>query len=94
MYWENINIKNSLLLSAVSLAPEILKVLNSLKKSKNIIAYGMSGSGSSCFGVFKNLNDITSSLKFFDKKHFIWFGGKMNYNLNRVCYSKVLENKF
>jgi len=94
MYWENIKIKNSLLLSAVSLAPEILKVLNSLKKSKNIIAYGMSGSGSSCFGVFKNLNDITSSLKFFDKKYFIWFGGKMNYNLNRVCYSKVLENKF
>jgi len=94
MFWENININNSLMLSAVNLAPEILRILNSLKKSNNIIAYGMTGSGSSCFGIFKNINDITSSLKFFDKKYFIWFGEKKNYNLNRVHYSKVLENKF
>jgi len=94
MFWRNININNSLLLSAVSLAPEILNVLNSLKNSNNIIAYGMTGSGSSCFGIFENLNDISSSLKFFDKKYFIWFGGKKNYNLNRGGYSKVLENKF
>ena len=94
MFWRNININNSLLLSAVSLAPEILSVLNSLKNSNNIIAYGMTGSGSSCFGIFENLNDISSSLKFFDKKYFIWFGGKKNYNLNRGGYSKVLENKF
>ena len=94
MFWRNININNSLLLSAVSLAPEILSVLNSLKNSNNIIAYGMTGSGSSCFGIFENLNDISSSLKFFDKKYFIWFGRKKNYNLNRGGYSKVLENKF
>jgi len=94
MFWGKVNINNSLILSAVSLAPEILSVLNTLKKSHNITAYGMTGSGSSCFGVFKNLNDITSSLKFFDKKYFIWFGKKRNYNLNRVGYSKVLENKF
>ena len=94
MFWRNININNSLLLSAVSLAPEILNVLNSLKNSNNIIAYGMTGSGSSCFGIFENLNDISSSLKFFDNKYFIWFGKKKNYNLNRGGYSKVLENKF
>lgn len=94
IFWENININNSLLPSAVRLEPEISNVLNSLKKSKNVKAYGMTGSGSCCFGVFKNLNDITSSLKFFDKRHFIWFGEKKNYNLNRVSYSKVLENKF
>lgn len=94
IFWENININNSLLPSAVRLAPEISNVLNSLKKSKNVKAYGMTGSGSSCFGIFENLNDITSSLKFFDKKYFIWFGEKKNYNLNRVRYSKVLENKF
>ena len=94
MFWGKMNINNSLLFSAVSLAPEILSVLNSLKNSNNIIAYGMTGSGSSCFGIFENLNDISSSLKFFDKKYFIWFGGKKNYNLNRGGYSKVLENKF
>jgi len=94
MFWRNININNSLLLSAVSLAPEILNVLNSLKNSNNIIAYGMTGSGSSCFGIFENLNDISSSLRFFDKKYYIWFGGKKNYNLNRGGYSKVLENKY
>ena len=94
IFWENININNSLLPSAVRLAPDISSVLNSLKKSKNVKAYGMTGSGSSCFGIFENLNDITSSLKFFDKRYFIWFGEKKNYNLNRVRYSKVLENKF
>ena len=94
VFWENININNSLLPSAVRLAPDISSVLNSLKKSKNVKAYGMTGSGSSCFGIFENLNDITSSLKFFDKRYFIWFGEKKNYNLNRVRYSKVLENKF
>ena len=94
IFWENISINNSLLPSAVRLAPDISSVLNSLKKSKNVKAYGMTGSGSSCFGIFENLNDITSSLKFFDKRYFIWFGEKKNYNLNRVRYSKVLENKF
>ena len=94
VFWENININNSLLPSAVRLAPDISNVLNTLKKSKNVKAYGMTGSGSSCFGIFENLNDITSSLKFFDKRYFIWFGEKKNYNLNRVRYSKVLENKF
>ena len=94
IFWESINISNSLLPSAVKLAPEISRVLNSLKKSQNITAYGMTGSGSSCFGIFKNLRDITSSLKLFDKRHFIWFGEKKNYNLNRISYRKVLENKF
>ena len=54
----------------------------------------MTGSGSSCFGIFKNLIDIKASLKFFNKKYFIWFGKKKNYRLNRVSYSKVLEIKF
>lgn len=92
--WGNICIHNSLLDSAISYAPEISIVLKGLKKSINIIAYGMTGSGSSCFGIFKNLNDITASLKYFNSQYFIWFGKKKNYNLNRVCYSKVLENKF
>ena len=63
-------------------------------QSKNIIAYGMTGSRSSCFGIFKNLSDINASLKYFNTKHFIWFGKKKNYSVNRVGCCKVLENKF
>ena len=94
MFLKKINIYNSLVSSAVFLEPEILNVLNSFKKSKNIVAYGMSGSGSSCFGIFNNLSDIENSLKYFKKEYFIWFGKKKNYSLNRVVYSKVVENKY
>ena len=93
MFWEKIKIYNSLISSAVFLEPEILNVLDTFKKSKNIVAYGMSGSGSSCFGIFNNLSDIENSLKHFKKEYFMWYGKKKDYNLNRVVYSKVLENK-
>ena len=56
----------------------------------------MTGSGSTCFGIFKNLNDISIFLKSFKKdnnsNYFIWYGKKKNYNLNRVRTSKTLEN--
>jgi len=94
VFWNNINIQNSLLRSAIKLAPEISDIINSLKNSKKIVAYGMTGSGSSCFGIFKNLIDIKGSLKYFNEKYFIWFGKKKNYSLNRVSNSKVLEIKF
>ena len=92
--WGSINIQNSLLKPAIKLAPEISDIINILENSKKIVAYGMTGSGSSCFGIFENLSDINASLKCFNKKYFIWFGKKKNYSLNRVSYSKVLENKF
>ena len=94
VFWNNINIQNSLLKPAIKLAPEISDIINSLKNSKKIVAYGMTGSGSSCFGIFKNLIDIKGSLKYFNEKYFIWFGKKKNYSLNRVSNSKVLEIKF
>ncbi len=93
-YFENIKIYNSLLSSAINLAPEISDVLNILKKIPNLVAFGMTGSGSTCFGVFKNLKDIASIRKYFKKEYFIWYGRKNNYNLNRVQSSKMLENKF
>jgi 4-diphosphocytidyl-2-C-methyl-D-erythritol kinase len=93
-FWQNINIYNSLISSAVFLEPEILNVLDTFKKSKNIVGYGMSGSGSSCFGIFNNLSDIENSLKHFKKEYFMWYGKKKDYSLNRVVYSKVLENKY
>ena len=92
----NINIHNSLLSSAIDLAPEISSVLSHLQKSKTITAYGMTGSGSTCFGIFKNINEIIKFLEFFNKlnypNYFIWYGQKRNYNMNRIRTSKTLEN--
>ena len=92
----NINIHNSLLSSAIDLAPEISSVLSHLQKSKTITAYGMTGSGSTCFGIFKNINEIIKFLEFFNKQdnpnYFIWYGQKKNYNMNRIRTSKTLEN--
>ena len=94
LFFENIKIYNSLLLSAIRLAPQISDILEKLNKIPDIIAYGMSGSGSTCFGIFKNLNDISKLIKIFSKNYFIWYGKKSNYNINRVCSSKMLEIKF
>ena len=94
IFFENIKIYNSLLFSATKLAPNIRNVLNDLKKIPNIVAYGMTGSGSTCFGIVKSLKDIPNLNNLFNNKYFIWFGQKADYNLNRVCCSKVLENKF
>ncbi len=94
MFFENVIIHNSLLLSATSLAPKIKDVLVNLKKIPNIVAYGMTGSGSTCFGIIKSLKDIPNLVKFFNNKYFIWFGQKADFNLNRVSFSKVLEIKF
>ena len=92
----NINIHNSLLSSAIDLAPQILSVLSLLQKSNTITAYGMTGSGSTCFGIFKNINEIIKFLEFFNKQdypnYFIWYGQKKNYNMNRIRTSKTLEN--
>ena len=94
--FENIIIYNSLLSSAISLVPEISFVLSKFKKINNIVTYGMTGSGSTCFGIFNNLNDIKGFLTKFnqitDKQYYIWYGKKKNYSFNRITSSKVLEN--
>ena len=98
LYFENIQIYNSLVSSAIILAPSISLILSNLKNLPNITAYGMTGSGSTCFGIFKNLNDINIFKEKFnqilDKPFFIWQGKKKNYRFNRVTNSKVLENNF
>ena len=97
IYFENIQIFNSLLNSAMSLASPISGILSHLKNAPNIVASGMTGSGSTCFGIFKSVNDIKIFLNIFNqitnKSFFIWYGKKQNYNFNRVTVSKVLENK-
>ena len=97
IYFENIKIFNSLLNSAMSLASPISDILLHLKNAPNIVASGMTGSGSTCFGIFKNVNEIKTFLKSFNQitnnSFFIWYGKKQNYCFNRVTVSKVLENK-
>ena len=97
IYFENIKIFNSLLNSAISLASPISSILSHLKNAPNIVASGMTGSGSTCFGIFKSVNDIKIFLNIFNRitnnSFFIWYGKKQNYNFNRVTVSKVLENK-
>ncbi len=94
LFFENIRIYNSLLFSATSQVPIIKDILESLKKIPNIVAYGMTGSGSTCFGIVKHKNDIPNLSNLFNNKYFTWFGQKANYNLNRIRSAKVLENKF
>ena len=98
LYLENIQIYNSLVSSAMILAPAISLILSNLKNAPNITAYGMTGSGSTCFGIFKKLNDINTFKEKFnkivDKPFFLWEGEKKNYHFNRVTNSKVLENNF
>lgn len=95
-YFDNIKIFNSLLPSAINLQPTIAKILNLLKQETNIISYGMTGSGSTCFGIFKNKVEITKFLKIYESDlatYFIWYGGKKEYKWSRVTISKTLENK-
>ena len=92
--YKNINVYNSLLPSAVILAPQIQNILTVLKKIPNIIACGMSGSGSTCFGIFNDINTFLPISDYFEDKYFIWYGKKKDYSVNRVTFSKMLENKF
>ena len=94
----NLQIYNSLLSSAIFLVPEISNIIIELKKAKNIITCGMTGSGSTCFGIFKNIEDIKIFLDKFNKNikipYYTWHGAKKNYSFNRITNSKVLENNF
>lgn len=94
----NLQIYNSLLSSAIFLVPEISNIIIELKKAKNIITFGMTGSGSTCFGIFKNIEDIKIFLGKFNEiikiPYYTWYGAKKNYSFNRITNSKVLENNF
>ncbi len=90
----NVSVYNSLLSSAITIAPQIHTILSILRKLPNIIAYGMSGSGSTCFGIFKDLKNILPIYNYFEDSYFIWYGKIKDYSVNRVRRSKMLENKF
>lgn len=87
-YFENIKIFNTLLHSAQELEPKIYDILKLLKSFKKIIAFGMSGSGSSCFGIFENEEDLIKD-EIYDRiilknDLFIWHGDKKEFGYNRI----------
>ena len=90
MFFNKIRIYNSLEFTSQSLEPEIKKILNILKSFKKIIAFGMSGSGSSCFGIFNTTYDFINDEMFktlkTEKKYFIWHGNKKEFGYNRFLY--------
>ncbi len=90
MYFNNIKISNSLELVSQSIEPEIKKILTILKSFKKIIAFGMSGSGSSCFGIFNHSQDFENDKEFkrlkLQKNYFIWHGIKKEFGYNRFIY--------
>ena len=94
IFFENIKIFNSLLFSATVLYPEISDLIVNLEKIPRIVAYGMSGSGSTCFGIFRNLDDISDLNKYINSKYFVWCGQKVDYKISRLYCSKMLENNF
>ena len=57
---------------------------------EKVIAFGMSGSGSSCFGIFKNAQDLIYDKEFIKLKsknnYFIWHGNKKEFGYNRFLY--------
>ena len=90
MFFNKIKIFNSLEFISQSIEPEIHNILNMLKSFKKIIAFGMSGSGSSCFGIFKNSQDFIDDIEFqrlkSKKNYFIWHGNKKEFGYNRFIY--------
>ncbi len=90
MYFNKIKIRNSLEFVSQSIEPEIKKILSILKSFEKIIAFGMSGSGSSCFGIFKSSQDFINDNEFkklrLQKNYFIWHGNKKEFGYNRFIY--------
>ena len=54
---------NDLQVAAMSLSPDIARVLDRLRDGNGVIATQMSGSGSACFGLFNNGDDAITAAK-------------------------------
>ena len=90
MYFNKIRIYNSLVFASQSIEPEIKNILKALESFEKVVAFGMSGSGSSCFGIFRNSQDFTNDIEYkrlkAKKNYFIWHGNKKEFGYNRFIY--------
>lgn len=62
------NHKNDLEKSAIELVPEISQILIEIAKQNNCLVSRMSGSGSTCFGLFDNQNDLNFAYQNLSRK--------------------------
>ena len=65
------NSRNDLQEAAVSFCPEITDVISQIKAQSGCLVARMSGSGSTCFGIFENIESANNAL-FNLNKHFSW----------------------
>lgn len=65
--------KNDLETVAISLLPEIQNVLDSLKENHDCLLARMSGSGPTCFGIYKNLNAVEQARVILARNHPDWW---------------------
>jgi len=72
------NFNNDLEKPAISKAPVIFEILQNLQKFSPICAK-MSGSGSSCFGIFDNEKNLQKTYDFFIKNYPNFFVKKVNF---------------
>ena len=71
---------NDLVESAIEIVPEILNILNLFKENNTCLSYGMSGSGATCYGIFRSKKEASDFKKSIfktkeAKNYWIWSGG-------------------
>ena len=71
---------NDLVKSAIEIVPEVLNILNLFKENNACLSYGMSGSGATCYGIFRSKKEASDFKKSIvktkgAKDYWIWSGG-------------------
>ena len=71
---------NDLVKSAIEIVPEVLNILNLFKENNTCLSYGMSGSGATCYGIFRSKKEASDFKKSIvktkeAKNYWIWSGG-------------------
>ena len=71
---------NDLVKSAIEIVPEVSNILNLFKENNTCLSCGMSGSGATCYGIFRSKKEASnfkiSIVKNKEtKKYWIWSGG-------------------
>ena len=71
---------NDLVKSAIEIVPEVLNILNLFKENNACLSYGMSGSGATCYGIFRSKKEASDFKKSIvktngTKNYWIWSGG-------------------
>ena len=71
---------NDLVKSAIEIVPEVLKILNLFEENNTCLSYGMSGSGATCYGIFRSKKEASEFKKSIvkvkeTKNYWVWSGG-------------------